>query len=263
MCGHVDAPTRPLQRYAVRLELELPDSPANTAVGVFQVTAELLSADGRRAALETMPAAVPYTPPTSRLLRTLRRAPLAATGLFYGRGESEMLRLEMFRSVVERAEVPFAAMEVALEPRGGAWSAQHADVLPHVTRGEAIVELQVPLVRRLLSRFALPLAVAAAYVAGAAVFVSVAVVPLAYAALSSEGGDGRAAAIAGATGDDATSAATTTSEEGRAAQQGGSEDASVLVQPGGSSGRDGAPSAGTSGESTIRRRPAAAAASDT
>ena len=56
----------------MRLELELPDSPANTAVGVFQVTAELLSADGRRAALETMPAAVPYTPPTSRLLRTLR-----------------------------------------------------------------------------------------------------------------------------------------------------------------------------------------------
>jgi hypothetical protein len=164
---------------SVSFTQELPESPVNEGVGVFQVRASLLTAGGEVAGVGSAPAAVRYRSPLARWARAAARAPLHALGWA---PETQMLTLQLFtgaharthahchRTSLSRARAifpqsfsaafpeqrsaPFAALRVALLPR-----ADGAGAAPQVYGAEAVLTLRVSFLRAALHSWPLTTAV--------------------------------------------------------------------------------------------------------
>jgi len=105
------------QSFDLSVVLELPESPVNRGLGVFQVTAQLLTADGEAVAVSSRPAQLRYRSVAARAARAATRWPLLALELAW---ESQTLRVALFEAFPEQRQRPFALLKVALITRPGA-----------------------------------------------------------------------------------------------------------------------------------------------
>ncbi|KAK9806951.1 hypothetical protein WJX72_008481 [[Myrmecia] bisecta] len=132
---------KPGQHFDVWVELVVPDSFDEERTEVFQVKAELLSADGRLAVSASRPGLVKYRSPVIRQLRALLLAPLVLMGLAE---EQQDLQLPLLTNYAEKPDIPFAVFRATLHARAGGGR------LPQLYDARVHVRLRLGLLRRLL-----------------------------------------------------------------------------------------------------------------
>ena len=93
---------QPGDRYDLEVRVRLPESAYNrdvARVGVFMVTVEMMSADGRVAYKSTVPGMMRYRSTLVAMASTLLRLPLLVMGVS---SEEQTVRLVMLENVVEK-----------------------------------------------------------------------------------------------------------------------------------------------------------------
>ena len=99
------------QKYAVSVDLELPESPSNEANGMFMVEVSLMDSRGTEIAVSRRPASVRFRSP---LLTAVRVAVLAPLLLLDVARESQTVTLEMFDHYEEQTDLPFTRARVTI-----------------------------------------------------------------------------------------------------------------------------------------------------
>ena len=110
---------QPGDRYDLEVRVRLPESAYNrdvARVGVFMVTVEMMSADGRVAYKSTVPGMMRYRSTLVAMASTLLRLPLLVMGVS---SEEQTVRLVMLENVVEKEQTPSAFLRVRINRNAG------------------------------------------------------------------------------------------------------------------------------------------------
>ena len=110
---------QPGDRYDLEVRVRLPESAYNrdvARVGVFMVTVEMMSADGRVAYKSTVPGMMRYRSTLVAMASTLLRLPLLVMGVS---SEEQTVRLVMLENVVEKEQTPSAFLRVRIDRNAG------------------------------------------------------------------------------------------------------------------------------------------------
>ncbi|CAL8462956.1 g2490 [Coccomyxa elongata] len=132
---------QPGQSMNVWLALVTPESHGTSNADVFQVAAELVTADGRVAASASRPCLVKYRSPVVRYIRMLARLPLVLVGWYE---EKQLLKVPLFKGYKETAGAPFCVFRVALMARA------NGGELPGIYSAYVHIDLNLGLVGRAL-----------------------------------------------------------------------------------------------------------------
>jgi hypothetical protein len=131
-------------RFDLSLSLLLPESPLNRALGVFQLEASVLAADGRSLAAASVPCQLLYRSLPVRLARTALRLPLLALG---SASEAQTVALPSLLNSVGGDGV---TLRVTLRPLAGA-----PPGAPQVYSALAELRLRLGLAQRILYSYPL------------------------------------------------------------------------------------------------------------
>ncbi|BDA48048.1 probable seipin [Coccomyxa sp. Obi] len=132
---------QPGQSMSVWLALVTPETHGTSNADVFQVAAELVTADGRVAASASRPCLVTYRSPVVRYIRMLARLPLVLVGWYE---EKQLLKVPLFKGYKEKAGEPFCVFRVALMARA------NGGELPGIYSAYVHIDLKLGLVGRAL-----------------------------------------------------------------------------------------------------------------
>uniref|UniRef100_A0A7S0WS12 Seipin n=1 Tax=Pyramimonas obovata TaxID=1411642 RepID=A0A7S0WS12_9CHLO len=135
------------QAYGVSLHLQMPESPVNQQVGVFQISMELITTRGEVVASQSQPCMLRYRSMLMTVLINALHVPLLP---FHTYEETQHLSLHLFPYQVEKRKVPLAGVQVKLHPRFGRRTP------PQIYSAQVSVDLHVSLLLRLLHQFSLP-----------------------------------------------------------------------------------------------------------
>eukprot|EP00898_Chlorokybus_atmophyticus_P007023 jgi/Chlat1/7321/Chrsp58S06937 len=100
----------------VSVALNVPETPENRQLGLFQVTAQLLTADGQVLVSGSRPCLLRFRSGPIHYLRTMLFALPMAFGYFE---EQEHFELKLLSRYKEKADKPFVKLQVKLEHRAG------------------------------------------------------------------------------------------------------------------------------------------------
>jgi len=133
------------QKFDLSVEMNLPESVENQQLGMFQVTAELLTMDNDTIiATASRPAMIQYRSQLVQLGRTLLFLPFLVMGWST---EAQKIHLMMFINMAESKILPFATLRVLMQPRAG------VDAVPQVYNAKAMVVLRLGTFAGLLKRW--------------------------------------------------------------------------------------------------------------
>lgn len=155
--------------YDVTVNLCLPESPVNSQVGTFMVTAELLTATGEVFASTFQPCMLKYRSWLVTQARSMFYMPFLALDFME---ELQMHRLVMITSVLEQPGTELSSVKVALHPR------HHQDipkehVIPQVCPGSEVgLDLKLGILLRLLKEYCIPTLVMGTTIVFVVLFVS-------------------------------------------------------------------------------------------
>eukprot|EP00963_Diacronema_lutheri_P001802 scaffold116_cov334-Pavlova_lutheri.AAC.22 len=133
------------QKFDLVVEMKLPESEQNLQLGMFQVTAELLTMDNTTIiASASRPAIIQYRSRLVQLGRTVLFLPFLVVDWYT---EAQKLHLTMFRNIADTKSVPFATLRVLMQPRAG------VAAVPQVYNAKAMVVLRLGTVAGILNRW--------------------------------------------------------------------------------------------------------------